>query len=269
MRRIDGRVAVITGAGSGIGRATAIELAEHGASLALVDLQEEAIAETAEAVEGRGVAATMHIADVSDPQRMAELPAEVVAAHGSCHILVNNAGVLSVGQFADESLNDISWMVGVNVFGVIHGCHFFLPNLREVDEAHIVNVSSMAAFVGLPQNAAYSLTKGAIRSFTEALRGELLSTHIGVSMLMPGAVDTHILDSARGSQAKRLAAFSAGRNTRFMRRSATAAGRQIVSAIQHNKPRVLLGPDSRTLDIGARLLPSRNGLVARILDRLS
>jgi short-subunit dehydrogenase len=269
VRQLERRVAVITGAGSGIGRATALELAGRGCVLALVDVDADGVAGTRQAVVDLGARATAHVADVSDASRMADLADEVARHHGACHILINNAGVLSVGKFADDHLDDIRWIVGINVFGVIHGCHYFLPLLKQADEAHIVNVSSMAAFVGIPQNAAYSLTKGAVRSFTEALRAELVGTQIGVSLLFPGAVGTNIMDRARGTQAARLAEFGRSWFAAYLRRPPEAAARQIVRAIEHNRARVLLGPDARMLDVTARILPGRTRLLGRALDLIS
>jgi len=266
MQELTGRVSVVTGAGSGIGRATALELAGRGCSLALVDLNADGLSSTQRAIEAMDAKATVHIADVSDARRMAELPDEVTAHHGACHILVNNAGVASMGRFAEETLDDIRWIVEINVFGLLHGCHFFLPVLLEADEAHIVNVSSMAAFAGLPMNVTYSLTKGAVRSFTEALRAELIGTRIGVSTLFPGAVGTDIMDRARGSHAARVAAFGKTRYARYLRRPPEAAARQIVRAIEHDKARVLLGPDARALDVVGRILPGRTGLVGRAVN---
>jgi short-subunit dehydrogenase len=266
MQHLTDRVAVVTGAGSGIGRATALELSRRGCALALVDIDAAGLDTTRQAVETIGTKATVHTADVSDPARMAELPDEVTGHHGGCNILVNNAGVVTVGRFADEQLDDLRWIIGINVFGMLHGCHYFLPALRAADEAHIVNVSSMAAFAGIPQNAAYSLTKGAVRSFTEALRAELRGSTIGVSALFPGAVGTDIMDRARGAQAARLAAFGRTRFAPYLRRPPEAAARQIVRAIEHDRARVLLGPDARTLDVMARILPGRTGLLGRALD---
>jgi short-subunit dehydrogenase len=265
MRRLNDRVAVVTGAGSGIGRATAVALARKGCLLALADIDGEGLAATQVAVEAH-TKATIHIADVADADRMGQLADEVVAQHGACHILVNNAGVLDVGRFSDDRIEDIRWVIGINVMGAVHGCHHFLPILRDADEAHIVNVSSMAAFVGIPQNAVYSLTKGAIRSFSEALRAELVGTPIGVSVLFPGAVGTNIMDNARGAQAERLAAFGRSWFTRYMRSSPESAANKIVKAIEHDRARVLIGPDARALDVAARLLPGRSRLLGRALD---
>lgn len=269
MRELAGRVAVVTGAAGGIGRATALALAGRGCALALVDVDPEGLDSTRSAVAATGAGVSIHRADVADGDRMGELPAEVAGHHGACHILVNNAGVLNVGRFADDRLEDIHWIVGINVFGVVHGCHHFLPLLAEADEAHIVNVSSMAAFVGIPQNAVYSLTKGAVRSFTEGLRAELIGSSIGVSALFPGAVGTDIMRSSRGGQAERLNRLADRSFTRYLRSSPEAAARRIVSAIEGRKARVLLGPDARLLDLSARLLPGRSGLVGRALDLMT
>jgi short-subunit dehydrogenase len=263
------RVAVVTGAGGGIGRATSVALATRGCHVALVDVKADGLAETQGAVEALGVKTSVHLADVANPERMAELPDEVVGHHGACHILVNNAGVLSVGRFAEDKIDDIRWIVGINVFGIVHGCHYFMPVLQEADEAHIVNVSSMAAFVGIPQNAVYSLTKGGVRAFSEALRAELVGTTIGVSALFPGSTNTNIMRGSRGVQADRLNALADKSFVKLFSSSPEAAGRKIVRAIEHNKPRVLLGPDSRALDLSARLLPGRTGFVGRALNLIT
>jgi short-subunit dehydrogenase len=269
MKQLTGRVAVVTGAGSGIGRSTALELARRGCHLALVDLRDGPLADTQGHAEALGAKVSIHAADVSDGERMSALPDEVVAHHGAVHILVNNAGVVSMGPFEDEPIENLRWIVDINVLGVLHGCHYFLPKLREVDEAHIVNVSSMAAFVGIPQNATYSLTKGAVRSFTEALRGELAGTAIGVSALFPGATGTNIMDNARGTHAARMAEFGKKPIAARLRRPPEAAARQIARAIEHNRARVLLGPDARMLDLTARLLPGRSALIGRALNALA
>ena len=131
---------------------------------------------------------------------MESLADDVVDTHGGCNILVNNAGVTSAGAFEDESLDDLHWIVDINLWGVVHGCRAFLPALRRADEAHIVNMSSMVGLLGLPHNASYSLTKGAVRGFTEALRSELITTSIGVTAVFPGAIRTDITNHARGAK---------------------------------------------------------------------
>jgi len=264
MRTLSGRVAVITGAGSGIGRATAETLAARGCHLALVDVAERGLAETAELVARRGVQVSCHIADVRSSGRVDELPAEVLAAHGSCHILVNNAGVTSAGAFEDEPLDDLRWIIDINVWGVVHGCHAFLPTLRASGDAHIVNMSSMVALLGLPQNASYSLTKGAVRSFSEALRSELAPVGIGVTTVFPGAIRTNITNSARGAKAAKLADMGRSRLAPLVMRPPATVARRIVGAIEHNRGRVVVGPDAHLISAWSRVAPGRSGLIGRI-----
>jgi short-subunit dehydrogenase len=269
VKHLHDRVAVVTGAGSGIGRATASLLAERGCRLALVDVRPAGIEELAAQLSATGLDVSTHVADVSDAERMRALADEVEARHGAVHVLVNNAGVTSAGRFADEDLDDLRWIVGINVWGVVHGCTFFLPALRRADEAHIVNLSSMVAFVGLPQNASYSLTKGAVRSFTEGLRAELAGTSVGVTAVFPGAIHTNIVHSARGAEAGRLSNLGRSRLAPYVMRPPEAVARQVVRAIERDRARVLVGPDARLLDLFARAVPGRTGLLGRVLDRIS
>jgi NAD(P)-dependent dehydrogenase (short-subunit alcohol dehydrogenase family) len=267
VKRLDGRTAVVTGAGSGIGRATCLALAERGCSLAVVDVRPEAAEATASQVRAIGQRASVHVADVRDAERVAALPDEVVEAHGACHILVNNAGVTSAGSFEHDALDDLRWIVDINVWGVVHGCRAFLPALRRADEAHIVNLSSMVGLLGLPHNAAYSLTKGAVRSFSEALRAELVSTAIGVTVVFPGAIRTDITNTARGSHADLLASMGRSRLAPLAMRPPAAVAKRIVRAIERDRPRVTVGPDARAVDLLTRVYPGRSGLVGRVTSR--
>ncbi len=267
MRSITDRVAVVTGAGSGIGRATSVALARRGAHVAVLDISEQRAAQTADLVRAHGRRASVHVADVRDQGRLEAVAADVIDHHGGCHILVNNAGVTSAGGFEDESLDDLRWIVDINVWGVVHGCRAFLPALRAADEGHIVNMSSMVGLLGLPHNAAYSLTKGAVRSFTEALRAELVTTDIGATAVFPGAIRTDITNTARGSHAALLASMGSSRLAPLMMRPPDAVARRIIHAIEHNRARISIGPDARALDLLTRVYPGRSGLVGRFTSR--
>lgn len=254
MRRFEGRVAVVTGAGSGIGEALARQLAERGTDLALVDLKPDALNRTAEAVKAAGRRCSVHVGDVSERGFMAGLPEEVIDVHQHVHMLFNNAGVSVLERFRDQSLDDWDWIMGINFHGVLYGCHFFLPHLLKEDEAHIVNVSSMFGFAGFPQNSAYCATKAAVRALGEALYAELAPTNVGLTNVHPGGIATGIVETSRASdEAQRK--LMEQRIARMGRPPAFAA-RKILRAVERGTPRLRICIESYLTDWLVRLSPT-------------
>lgn len=257
VRRLQDRTAVVTGAASGIGQAVAVELARRGCDLALVDLQAEGLEQTRRIVEAMGRRATVHRVDVADRAAMFALADDVVAAHGAVHVLVNNAGVSLSVPFAEASLEDFDWLMGVNWWGVVHGCHVFLPHLKAADEGWIVNISSIFGVIGVPCQSAYCAAKFAVRGFTEALDLELRGTSVGVSCVHPGAVATGIIRNGRYHASSDGLPVDSAHALIDGGTSPEQAARVIVDGVARRRPRVLVGGDARWIDRFARLLPVR------------
>jgi NAD(P)-dependent dehydrogenase (short-subunit alcohol dehydrogenase family) len=255
IRDLHGKVAVVTGAASGIGKALAAGLWDKGCHLALVDQNHAGLADLHRALvdSGRGQAATMHTADVADRACMQALAHEVVAAHGAVHVLINNAGIGHEAAFPQTSLDDWDRIVGVNLWGVIHGCHFFMPHLAKVARAHIVNLSSIFGIVAMPGQSAYSTTKFAVRGLSESLWEELRTTTIGLTVVHPGAVATGIMTRTRGDDPELLQRVSRWYEAHAI--SPDRASARIIRAIEHGTPRLLIAPEAAYGDILKRLMP--------------
>jgi len=264
MKKLEDRVAVVTGAGSGIGRALAHALARERCHLALVDVHpgrlEEVEAELADA--GRRV--TTYVVDVADRAAMQALPARVVADHGAVHIVVNNAGVTIGGEIETQPLDDLDWIVGINFWGVLYGCRFFTPILKQQDEAHIVNLSSLFGLIGLPEQGAYCATKAAVRSLSETLAAELADTPVRVTSVHPGGVRTRIAADARlppGEERDRVISLFES-----LRVGPDQAARRIVDAIRREKPRLRICVETYLADWLRRLAPVST---SRLVNRLN
>lgn len=198
VRSLNGKVAVVTGAASGIGRATALAMAERGADLAICDIDEAALGEAAGEVEARGSKALAVRVDVSDPDQVRELADRCYAEFARADIVVNNAGIGVGGPLVDIPLEEWNTIIGINLKGVVHGCHFFAPRMIEAARpGHIVNVASMAGYVPMPGMTAYSATKYGVVGISECLRGELAPYEIGVTAICPGMINTPIVRSSR------------------------------------------------------------------------
>lgn len=253
MKKLSGRVAVVTGAAGGIGRATSVALAKEGCHLALCDVNTAGLEETAALVRELGRNVSTHIVDVSNKERMRSFVDEVVAQHGGVNILVNNAGVTVTAPFEQHSLEDFEWIVGINLWGVIYGCKFFLPHLQKADEAHIVNLSSLFGLLGVPSQTSYCATKFAVHGFSEALWVELRDQGIGVTSVHPGGVRTDIAKSARtASSAQKNLAI--GVIERFSVTPEHCA-KLIVSAIKKNKMKQMVTRETHMIFAAKRLAP--------------
>jgi NAD(P)-dependent dehydrogenase (short-subunit alcohol dehydrogenase family) len=263
-------VAVVTGAGGGIGRALALRLAAEGATLALADLRADALEGVARELAARGTAVSTHAVDVADAGAVEAFAREVEASHGRADVLINNAGVALIGDVEEVSLADIEWLMGVNFWGVVHGVKHFLPLLKRRPESYLVNLSSIFGVVAPPGQAAYCASKFAVRGFTEALRHELEGTGVRVSCVHPGGIRTGIARAARagagthGSRHERECA-------RFDRLAVTtpeAAADRIVTGMLRGEPRILVGRDATHIALIQRLLPTRYWRILRpIVER--
>nr|AHE14617.1 oxidoreductase [uncultured bacterium] len=264
MKDFKGKVAVITGAGSGIGRALALDLAKRGARLALSDINAEAAKVTAVACAEHGVEAVGYALDVADRDAFYAHADEVVTTFGTANLMINNAGVALTADVLDLSWEDFEWIMGINFWGMCYGTKAFLPHLIASGDGYLVNVSSLFGLIAVPSQSAYNASKFAIRGFTEALRQEMdAAGHpVKVSCVHPGGIKTNIARSARAAgtaDAETLAkAFD-----RVARTSPEGAARTIVRGIQHERPRILVGVDARALDGMQRLLGSTYQSVIR------
>jgi NAD(P)-dependent dehydrogenase (short-subunit alcohol dehydrogenase family) len=257
--KLAGRTAVITGAASGIGRGTALALARRGCNLAIADLNEEGLAETAALVEPHGAKVSRHRLDVADRDAVAALPDQVLAAHGRVDLLFNNAGVAIGGTFEQVAEEDFDWLMEINFGAVVRMTRAFMPLLRASDHARIVNISSIFGIIAPPGHTAYAASKFAVRAFSESLRRELEAegAKIGVTVVHPGGVNTSIARNARpprGSNDVDLEAQQA-RFEKFLRMPPEKAGEIIVAGVEKERPRVLVGGDARFMAVMERLAP--------------
>lgn len=266
VRDFAGKIAVVTGAGSGIGRALAILLAERGAMLALVDIDRARLKHTQEQVKQYDVLSSVYEIDVASREAVEELASAVFSQHGAVHLLINNAGVSLVERVDAMDYEDFAWVMNVNFWGVVYGTKAFLPYLRQSDEAHIVNISSLFGLMSVPLQSAYNASKFAVRGFTESLKMELAGSSVGVSCVHPGGINTNITKHSRiGDGALDMSddelhsAFEAAAIS-----SPEKAARAIIRGVERNKRRILIGADARIADWFVRHFPSSYEKILRL-----
>ncbi len=262
MQDFRGRVAAITGASSGIGRALAIDLAGRGCHVAIADVDTEGLDVTASLARHAGVDISTRTLDVADRDGVHEWADEVVAEHGKVNLVFNNAGVALGATVDGMEYEDLDWLMGVNFWGVVHGTKAFLPHLRAAGEGHVVNISSVFGLMSIPCQSAYSAAKFGVRGFTEALRVELDIEGCGVSAttVHPGGIKTNIARTGRYSPS--LSSIGIDHNAAgqefekaFMTTPKRAA-KVILAGVQRDRRRVLVGPDARLFALLGKLPPS-------------
>ncbi|HEY3819617.1 MAG TPA: SDR family NAD(P)-dependent oxidoreductase [Polyangiaceae bacterium] len=265
-KSLDGKLALVTGAGSGIGRATALALAEAGARVAVVDIDDARVAEVKREL-GEKCALAKRV-DVSKKEEMAALADEVHAASGALDVLVNNAGVGHSGGILDSTLDDWSWVVGVNLWGVVYGCHYFVPKMvARGAGGHVVNVASGFGLVAGAGVAPYCTTKFAVVGLSESMRGELAPHGIGVSAICPGVIDTDIV--ARGRFADESLRDGAVKTFRKRGHPPERVARAVLRAIRRDVAVVPVGPEAWAGWLGKRIAPGLTAMAGRRMEKLA
>jgi NAD(P)-dependent dehydrogenase (short-subunit alcohol dehydrogenase family) len=263
MSSVRDKVAVVTGAGSGIGRCLALELARRGARLALSDVNEAGLGETADQAEALGAEVFTARLDVADRQAVREHADAVVGHFGVVHQVYNNAGIASSGSILEGEWEEYDHVLGINLFGVIHGTKAFLPHLIASGDGHVVNLSSLNGLMAQPGMSAYCTSKFGVRGFTETLRAEMLAGGhpVRVTVVHPGGVKTNIATAAfeRGAATRPNTAADEARmrtyNEKLLTLPADRAARIVVDGVEGGKPRVLVGNDAKLVDLFVRLVP--------------
>ena len=269
---LTGRTAVVTGAASGIGRELAVLAARRGADLALCDVDEAGLAETAARARRLGHGVLTHRVDVTDREQMRAFADAVHGGPGPADLLVNNAGVGLVAGFLETELTDWDWIVGINLMGVVHGCHFFLPAMVQRGRGgHVVNLSSMAGYHATPALTAYSATKFGVLGMSEALREELRPHRIGVTAVCPGVINTPITRNARARGTADDAAVRERVVRLYERRNygPDRVARKILAAVARERTVAPVSPEAWGAYAVKRVSPRLAGWLARRLSALT
>ncbi|MGO8992442.1 MAG: SDR family NAD(P)-dependent oxidoreductase [Polyangiaceae bacterium] len=269
MKSLNEKTVVITGAGSGIGRALALEASKRGALLALSDWNEEGVKETERLVGAKRTLARK--VDVRSEKEVSSFADEVARELGGAHVIVNNAGVSVSDYVGTMKRTDFEWLMDINFWGVVRGTEAFLPQLKAKDDAHLVNISSVFGLIGVPSQSAYNASKFAVRGYTESLRQELEGTTVHVTCVHPGGVKTNIVKNGRNRTNTAGAVMDVDAMARdfekIARTTPEGAAKIILDGVLSNAPRVLVGGDAHLIDIVQRLFPTGYPAVFRAVQR--
>ena len=274
MKNFKDKTAVITGAGSGMGRYLAILLAKDGADVVVCDVNEDTLNKTLEMLKQYNVSVSSHVLDVAIKEDIEALPGKVIEQHGKVDLVFNNAGVATGGHFQDMDEKYWDWVMGVNFHGVVNSTRAFIPHMIDRPEAAIVNTSSIFGMVAVPGQSAYHATKFAVRGFTESLALEMADTNpnLHIHCVHPGHIGTNIAATARMDDQVAKKVIEDGKKSIFTWKPPTnleemghefkqggmhpsKAAKIILSGVKKNKRRIFIGLDARLLDLSQRLFP--------------
>lgn len=258
MKNLNGKIAVVTGAGSGIGRALALQLAQEGCHLALGDIDTAGLDETKALLKDFSVNVSLHNVNVADCDRMTAFAQEVIDHHRAVNLVFNNAGVAYGTSVEDATYTDMHWLMNINLWGVIHGCKAFLPFLKQAEQGHIVNLASVFGLMSLPGQSIYNASKFAVRGFTDSLRQEMAGSTVGVSCAFPAGIKTAIARNARITSPQGVQVDveqEAKKIEKFFLTTPEQAASEIIAGVKKSKARILVGKGSGVIDFVTRLLP--------------
>ena len=266
MSWINGKVAVVTGAGSGIGRALALELTRRGATVAISDVDVAGLEATAEQVRQMGGTVRSDVIDVSQREIVEHYADEVAADLGRVNLVINNAGIAYFGNVTEMPYKHLERVMDVDFWGVVNGTKAFLPHLEASGDGHVVNISSVFGLFGVPSQSAYNAAKFAVRGFTESLAMEMKMAKkpVSVTCVHPGGIKTNIVRNATSvdERADEKGAMSAHFDKVLARTTPAKAATVILDGVEKKKVRVLIGADAKVIDAFVRVAgPRYQGIV--------
>jgi NADP-dependent 3-hydroxy acid dehydrogenase YdfG len=258
MNPFAGKVAVITGAGSGIGRALAVNLAKKGSKLALSDIDTEGLAETVRQAEALGATVKSDRLNVAEREAVLAYADAVVAHFGEVHQIYNNAGIAYNGDVENSEFKDIERIMDVDFWGVVNGTKAFLPHVIASGDGHIINISSLFGLIAVPGQSAYNAAKFAVRGFTEALRQEMLVAEhpVKVTCVHPGGIKTAVARNATVADGQNAQTFAEFFDKHLALHSPEMAAETIIDGVRKGSARVVIGWEAKALDVLARIIGS-------------